>query len=81
MDIIQCILYYLCLYRPVFEVDWVVTGEVVVKNDKIGPVDLSKNKNGWVGLKVIIKQMDPCWFHVNGYDVIFELVLQLWRHK
>ena len=25
--------------------------------------------------------MDPCWFHVCSYDVIFKLVLQLWHHK
>ena len=25
--------------------------------------------------------MDPCWFHVCNYDVIFKQVIELWRHK
>ena len=31
--------------------------------------------------KSVIQQMNPCWFHVCGYDVIFWRVLALWRHE
>ena len=53
-----------------------------ITNRKIGLVDLSKNKK-WLSMSksIVIQQMDPCWFHICSYDVIFKLVLELWRHK
>ena len=37
------------------------------RNAKIGPIHLSKTEIDWV----LIQQINPCWFHVCGYDVIF----------
>ena len=42
---------------------------------------LSKWKCLSMSQRVLIQQMDSCWFHVCTYDVIFKQVLELWRHK
>ena len=31
--------------------------------------------------RVLIQQMDTCWFGVCSYDVIFQQVFELWCHK
>ena len=34
-----------------------------------------------ISKRLVIQQMDPWWFHVCNYDIIFKLVLVLWCHK
>ena len=57
------------------------TSPLPVKGCKeLGPRTANVALSIWKWLSSNSQQMDPSWFHVCSYDVIFKLALELWRH-